>query len=240
MTSGALLSVSDLSVTFPTEDGDVHAVRGVSFDVAAGETVGIVGESGSGKSVCTQAILQLVRGARVGGTVRFDDRDLLSLRAPGNAQDSRRTHRHGVPGSALEPAPAVHRRLADRRGHPRPRDGRPTAGQASGYRPARGGRHPGSGSPGRRLPAPVLRRDASAGHAGDGVGPAPRAADRRRADDRARRHRAGPAPRPARPPPARARHGDRARDPRSRRGRPGGRPGADDVRRSDRGGGDDG
>ena len=79
MTSGALLSVSDLSVTFPTEDGDVHAVRGVSFDVAAGETVGIVGESGSGKSVCTQAILQLVRGARVGGTVRFDDRDLLSL-----------------------------------------------------------------------------------------------------------------------------------------------------------------
>jgi peptide/nickel transport system ATP-binding protein len=74
-----LLSVADLSVTFPTEDGDVHAVRGVSFDVSAGETVGIVGESGSGKSVSTQAILQLVGGARVQGSARFHDADLLSL-----------------------------------------------------------------------------------------------------------------------------------------------------------------
>jgi peptide/nickel transport system ATP-binding protein len=81
MTSGALLSVGDLSVTFPTEDGDVHAVRGVSFDVAAGETVGIVGESGSGKSVCTQAVLQLVRGARVRGVASFGGHDLLSLPA---------------------------------------------------------------------------------------------------------------------------------------------------------------
>jgi peptide/nickel transport system ATP-binding protein len=79
MTSGALLSVADLSVTFPTEDGDVSAVRGVSFDVAAGETVGIVGESGSGKSVTTQAVLQLVRGALVSGQARFHDVDLLSL-----------------------------------------------------------------------------------------------------------------------------------------------------------------
>jgi peptide/nickel transport system ATP-binding protein len=79
--SDALLTVSDLSVTFPTEDGDVHAVRGVSFDVAPGQTVGIVGESGSGKSVCTQAILQLVRGARVRGAAHFDDQDLLSLPA---------------------------------------------------------------------------------------------------------------------------------------------------------------
>jgi peptide/nickel transport system ATP-binding protein len=75
----ALLSVEDLHVTFPTEDGDVHAVRGVSFDVAAGETVGLVGESGSGKSVSTQAIVQLVRGARISGHATFAERDLLSL-----------------------------------------------------------------------------------------------------------------------------------------------------------------
>jgi peptide/nickel transport system ATP-binding protein len=74
-----LLRVEDLSVTFPTEDGDVHAVRGVSFEVAAGETVGIVGESGSGKSVTTQAMLQLAAGARVDGRVLFDGTDLLTL-----------------------------------------------------------------------------------------------------------------------------------------------------------------
>jgi oligopeptide/dipeptide ABC transporter ATP-binding protein len=81
VTTGALLSVDDLSVTFPTEDGDVHAVRGVSFDVAPGETVGIVGESGSGKSVSTHALLQLVPGARVGGEARFHGVDLLTLPA---------------------------------------------------------------------------------------------------------------------------------------------------------------
>jgi len=74
-----LLSVDDLHVTFPTEDGDVHAVRGVSLEIAAGETVGVVGESGSGKSVTTHALMQLLRGARVSGTARFDGIDLLSL-----------------------------------------------------------------------------------------------------------------------------------------------------------------
>jgi peptide/nickel transport system ATP-binding protein len=75
----SLLQVEGLTVTFGTEDGDLHAVRGVSFDVAPGETVGIVGESGSGKSVTTQAILQLAPGARVDGSARFDGLDLLSL-----------------------------------------------------------------------------------------------------------------------------------------------------------------
>src|SRR5262245_58472636 len=79
MTSGTLLSVADLRVTFPTEDGDVLAVRGVSFDVEAGETVGIVGESGSGKSVTAQSILQLVQGARITGSARLYDSELLSL-----------------------------------------------------------------------------------------------------------------------------------------------------------------
>jgi oligopeptide/dipeptide ABC transporter ATP-binding protein len=76
----ALLSVRDLRVTFPTADGLVRAVRGVSFDVEAGQTLGIVGESGSGKTVCTQTLLGLTRGAEVSGAALFGGRDLLTMR----------------------------------------------------------------------------------------------------------------------------------------------------------------
>jgi peptide/nickel transport system ATP-binding protein len=67
-------------VDFPTEDGVVHAVRHVSFDVRAGEVLGIVGESGCGKSVSAQAIMGLLpRTADVTGSIRFRDRELVGL-----------------------------------------------------------------------------------------------------------------------------------------------------------------
>jgi peptide/nickel transport system ATP-binding protein len=75
----ALLEVDDLHVSFRTEDGIVQAVRGVSFQVDAGQTLGIVGESGSGKSVSTQTIMGLTRGARIKGQALFEGRDLLKL-----------------------------------------------------------------------------------------------------------------------------------------------------------------
>jgi oligopeptide/dipeptide ABC transporter ATP-binding protein len=74
-----LLEVRDLDVTFGTPDGSVHAVRGVSFDVDRGRTLGLVGESGSGKSVCVRAITGLTRGAVVRGEAVFEGRDLLRL-----------------------------------------------------------------------------------------------------------------------------------------------------------------
>ena len=75
----ALLEVEDLSVSFNTADGVAQAVRGLSFVVEPGRTLGIVGESGSGKSVSTQTIMGLTRGARVSGTALFEGEDLLEM-----------------------------------------------------------------------------------------------------------------------------------------------------------------
>jgi peptide/nickel transport system ATP-binding protein len=75
-----VLSVSDLTVSFPSEAGPVRAVRGLSYSVSAGEVLGIVGESGSGKSVSALAVMGLLpRTARVAGSVRFHGRELLGL-----------------------------------------------------------------------------------------------------------------------------------------------------------------
>jgi peptide/nickel transport system ATP-binding protein len=76
----ALLEVEDLHVSFPTDDGIVQAVRGVSFRVDQRQTLGIVGESGSGKSVSTQTIMGLTRGAQVSGRALFEGRDLLTMK----------------------------------------------------------------------------------------------------------------------------------------------------------------
>jgi oligopeptide transport system ATP-binding protein len=78
-----LLAIEDLAVEFKTEDGVVHAVDGISYELYPGETLGIVGESGSGKSVSTLALLGLIPqppGRIVSGTAMFKGRDLLKLR----------------------------------------------------------------------------------------------------------------------------------------------------------------
>ncbi|WP_426300730.1 dipeptide ABC transporter ATP-binding protein [Arthrobacter sp. R-11] len=76
----AVLSVRDLNVRFNSENGVVHAVRGVDFELMAGKTLGIVGESGSGKSVTSMAIMGLLpETAEISGSVRFKGQELLGL-----------------------------------------------------------------------------------------------------------------------------------------------------------------
>jgi len=80
--NGPLLSIRDLTVEFGTEDGVVHAVTEVGYDVFPGETVGVVGESGSGKSVSVMSLLGLIPqppGRVTSGTALFKGRDLLKI-----------------------------------------------------------------------------------------------------------------------------------------------------------------
>jgi len=76
----ALLQVTDLTVTFPTETAAVSAVRGLSLRVDPGEVVAVVGESGSGKSATAMAVIGLLpEYAEISGSVRLQDTELLGL-----------------------------------------------------------------------------------------------------------------------------------------------------------------
>src|SRR6476646_6986760 len=80
-TQKPFLEVKDLKVHFPTDDGLVKSVDGLSFDLERGKTIGIVGESGSGKSVTSQAILGLHRRgkAKTSGQIVLDGEDLMTI-----------------------------------------------------------------------------------------------------------------------------------------------------------------
>ncbi|MFT4075784.1 MAG: ATP-binding cassette domain-containing protein [Asticcacaulis sp.] len=75
----SLLSITDLEVHLPTGAGLVHAVNGLSFDIAGGETVGLIGESGCGKSTLGRALLRL--SSATGGRIELDGQDITHLDA---------------------------------------------------------------------------------------------------------------------------------------------------------------
>lgn len=111
----ALLAVEDLEVRFPTPQGELHAVRGVSFAVRRGETFGVVGESGCGKTATGRAILKLVpRPGRItGGRILYHGKDL----APSREADMRRLRGRRIgmvfqdPSEALNPLFTVGQQL---------------------------------------------------------------------------------------------------------------------------------
>jgi peptide/nickel transport system ATP-binding protein len=112
-----LLAIDDLHVTFSTRRGLVEAVRGVSFSVAAGETLGVVGESGSGKSVTAFAVTRLLDASgRVSqGRIRFAGEDITTA----SSKQLRRLHGAAIsmifqnPRGALNPIRTVGQQIAD-------------------------------------------------------------------------------------------------------------------------------
>jgi oligopeptide/dipeptide ABC transporter ATP-binding protein len=115
-----LLEIRNLDIAFPVRSGDrmdfVSAVRDLSFEISAGESLGLVGESGSGKSVTSLAILRLLPPqARIGGSIRFEGRDLLT--AP--EDDLRQLRGSGIamifqePMTALNPVMRVGDQIAE-------------------------------------------------------------------------------------------------------------------------------
>ena len=117
MSAAPILEVRDLRVEIPLSRGTVHAVDGASFDVAAGEALGLVGESGCGKSMTLRAILGLLPqpGRIVGGQVLFEGEDLASA-AQSRLRDVRGA-RIGIifqePMTALNPVMRVGDQIAE-------------------------------------------------------------------------------------------------------------------------------
>jgi peptide/nickel transport system ATP-binding protein len=111
-----LLDVTDLGVTLPTAQGRLAALRGVSFSLARGATLGLVGESGCGKSLTALALMGLLPdGARVTGSIRFDGRELTTL--DDTALGALRGDRLGMvfqePMTALNPVHTVGAQIAE-------------------------------------------------------------------------------------------------------------------------------
>lgn len=111
-----LLKIENLNVSFPTQSGEVPAVRDLNFDIPESGVLGLVGESGSGKSATALAIMRLLPPqARVSGQIRFANNDLLTL----PEQEIRRIRGAGIsmifqePMTALNPVMRVGNQVAE-------------------------------------------------------------------------------------------------------------------------------
>jgi oligopeptide/dipeptide ABC transporter ATP-binding protein len=111
---GPAVSVEDLTIAFPSSEGDGKVVRGVSFSIAAGERLGLVGESGSGKSMTARAMMQLVpRPGVVSGRVVLDGIDLAERRKPTEWRGTSLAMITQDPLSSLDPLMRIGRQMTE-------------------------------------------------------------------------------------------------------------------------------
>ena len=199
--SGVLLEVENLQTEFHLRSANVKAVDGVSFSVAEGECVGLVGESGCGKSTTGLSIMKLLptrrprrRAARSSCSAGTSCRSPRARCARCAATTSSMIFQDPMTslnptrtvGRQIAEAVRLHRDVTQKEALARAREvlelvGMPRPAERLGY-----------------VPAPALRRPAPARDDRDGAGLLAEAADRRRADDRARRDDPGADPRPDR------------------------------------------
>jgi peptide/nickel transport system ATP-binding protein len=111
-----LLDVQDLRVTLPTRSGAVPALRGVSFALQAGQTLGLIGESGCGKSLTALALMGLLpEGAQMAGSIRFEGTELTTLNEAAlcRLRGLRMAMVFQEPMSALNPLHTIGRQIAE-------------------------------------------------------------------------------------------------------------------------------
>jgi peptide/nickel transport system ATP-binding protein len=111
-----LLEVTDLRVTLPTARGPAQALRGVSFTLEPGQTLGLIGESGCGKSLTALALMGLLpEGAQVSGSIRYDDQELTTLddAALCRLRGDRMSMIFQEPMTALNPLHPIGRQIAE-------------------------------------------------------------------------------------------------------------------------------
>jgi ABC-type microcin C transport system duplicated ATPase subunit YejF len=116
VTDDPILQIRDLHVEFETNDGVVHAVRGVDFDVQRGETVAIVGESGSGKSQAMMSVIGLLASnGRARGSAKYRGKELLGLseRSLNRVRGEKITMIFQEPMTSLDPLYRIGRQIAE-------------------------------------------------------------------------------------------------------------------------------